>query len=90
MTNCSTVIEIEGGEEEKEEESVELHQATQYMAWLPEDLKEDIDVKLGPLAEQWAGVPLALSSVYGIRRYTRGAWLAAHTDREGAYVRITT
>ena len=62
---------------------MELEQNTQFMAWITKEMKQSIDVALGPVAEKWAGVRLVMSNVYGIRRYTRGAWLAAHTDREG-------
>ena len=39
---------------------------------------------LRPLAEKWAGgVKLDFDNAYGIRRYLKGSWLAAHTDVRG-------
>ena len=35
---------------------------------------------------QWAGVTLVGTSVYGIRRYNDGAWLAAHVDQMATHV----
>ena len=48
-------------------------------------LAEELQIgkALLPRAEEWSGVELATNNVYGIRRYTRGAWLAAHTDHAG-------
>jgi hypothetical protein len=36
-----------------------------------------------PMAEEWIGRKLSISAVYGIRRYLRGAYLAAHVDKMG-------
>ena len=34
------------------------------------------------LVEQWAGIPLELTDIYGMRRYEDGARLLTHVDRE--------
>ena len=46
-------------------------------------LNDEMVRVLQPLAEEWAGLPLNLSTVYGIRRYLGGGWMAAHVDRLG-------
>jgi prolyl 4-hydroxylase len=49
-------------------------------------VREQIFKTLGPRAEQWAGLKLAPTSVYGIRRYRSGALLATHVDRTNTHV----
>jgi len=49
-------------------------------------LRDTLAEALHPIAERWARVPLLSSSVYGIRRYRHGAWLATHTDRLSTHV----
>ena len=41
---------------------------------------------LHPMLEDWSGVSLLGSSVYGVRRYNTGAWLATHLDRLDTHV----
>ena len=41
---------------------------------------------LHPLAEEWSSMKLLGSSVYGIRRYKTGSWLATHVDRMDTHV----
>ena len=41
---------------------------------------------LHPIAEDWARVRLLGTSVYGIRRYKAGSWLATHLDRIDTHV----
>ena len=38
------------------------------------------------ILENWTGIPLEPSRVYGIRRYKEGAWLMMHTDRIETHV----
>ena len=38
--------------------------------------------RLKDLVEQWSGVELELTDIYGMRRYEDGARLLAHVDRE--------
>ena len=35
------------------------------------------------IAEEWSGIKLNPTAVYGIRRYLRGAWMGAHIDSFG-------
>ena len=41
---------------------------------------------LGPLAEEWAGVKLRPSAIYGIRRYVNNSALISHIDRVNTHV----
>jgi len=45
--------------------------------------------ELKPLHEEWAGVPLALSSCHGIRCYQRGTFLSMHVDRQPHFISST-
>lgn len=49
---------------------------------------QDIFGKLRPMAQDWISnkVELAGTSVYGIRKYTRGAWLMGHLDHLKSHV----
>jgi hypothetical protein len=40
---------------------------------------------LKPLVEEWVGVPLELTDIYGMRRYEDGARLLTHVDREATH-----
>ena len=60
-------------------------QKTQEMLDMPENLKKQIVRTLQPMAEKWAGVKLIFSMLYGIRRYSRGAWLGGHLDQPSEY-----
>jgi prolyl 4-hydroxylase len=48
---------------------------------LPVSLKEQVAEAIKPLIEEWAGVEVAFTCVYGIRRYHRGTTLTPHRDR---------
>ena len=50
--------------------------------------KNHVFEKLRPMAEDWIGNKLRLTgtSVYGIRKYTRGATLAGHLDHMRSHV----
>ena len=41
---------------------------------------------LGRRAEVWAGLRLAPTSIYGIRRYRNNSLLATHVDRTNSHV----
>ena len=45
-------------------------------------VKEEVYERLRVAGQDWIGnvVELAGTSIYGIRRYTRGAWLLGHLD----------
>ena len=77
--NCQVLVE-------DDDECRSEHSAKQEMIPLDSQLKDTILSTLQPMAEEWAGVPLAGTSVYGIRRYKDGAWLAAHVDQMATHV----
>ncbi len=49
---------------------------------LPEGIKLEIHKNLKPILEEWSGVNLEPTYVYGIRVYERGAVLVEHRDRK--------
>jgi prolyl 4-hydroxylase len=53
---------------------------------LSEELRKEIQEELKPKAEEWAGVLLFPTYVYGLRVYTRGAVLEPHRDREETHI----
>ena len=57
------------------------HSGKQMILPITNQLKDTILESLHPLAEQWSGVRLLGTSVYGIRRYRAGSWLATHVDK---------
>ncbi len=52
----------------------------------PRVFKETLGESLRPILEEWSGVELELTEVYGIRRYREGAWLQLHVDRLKTHV----
>merc|ERR1712080_266500 len=50
------------------------------------EVKEMMEEVLRPMAEEWAGIELVMSRIYGVRRYRRGATLALHLDRLSTHV----
>ena len=51
------------------------------------ELNEEIVTVVKPIIEKWANVKLSSNAtVYGIRRYLRGAWLGLHVDRLPTHV----
>ncbi|CAM9160642.1 unnamed protein product [Choristocarpus tenellus] len=57
-----------------------------YMIRVPHWLKEQVQIDMQMLMEEWAGVTLKPTSLYGVRHYHRGAVLAAHVDRVETHV----
>lgn len=55
---------------------------TRYPHWM-EALGDEMVRTLQPIAEEWAGLPLNISNIYGIRRYLNGGYMTAHVDRIG-------
>ena len=47
---------------------------------------EKIFKVLGPLAEQWSGVKLRPTSLYGVRRYLNNSALLSHVDKSSTHV----
>ena len=62
------------------------HSGRQLILPLTNQLKDTILETLHPLAESWSGVRLLGTSVYGIRRYRAGSWLATHVDKASGLV----
>jgi hypothetical protein len=42
-------------------------------------------MRLQDLVEEWSGVELELTDIYGMRRYEEGARLLTHVDREATH-----
>ena len=53
---------------------------------LTDSLSELLFKTLGPLAEEWAGLKLRPTSIYGIRRYLNNSALMSHIDRVRSHV----
>lgn len=66
---------VEGGFLQNSESAV-----PSTMLDLPEDFKLLIRSELQTVCEEWSGQALELTSIYGIREYTRGTSLKMHTD----------
>ena len=64
----------------REISSKESEQASRLLE-LPAELKQRIHDELQPSMEEWSGVKLKPTFVYGIREYSRGATLDVHRDR---------
>jgi hypothetical protein len=54
--------------------------APTYLIELPDELGIEIFNVIGPMLEEWTGTMLEPTSLYGIRRYTRGSILNMHVD----------
>eukprot|EP00596_Hydrurales_sp_CCMP1899_P007088 CAMPEP_0119042686 /NCGR_PEP_ID=MMETSP1177-20130426/16081_1 /TAXON_ID=2985 /ORGANISM="Ochromonas sp, Strain CCMP1899" /LENGTH=386 /DNA_ID=CAMNT_0007009649 /DNA_START=484 /DNA_END=1644 /DNA_ORIENTATION=+ len=57
-------------------------EADVYMIGMPWKLKRYWQARLQTLVEEWSGVELELTDIYGMRRYEEGARLLTHVDRE--------
>jgi len=77
--NCQVLVE-------DYEECRSEHNNRQQVIPLDSQLKDTILSTLQPMGEDWAGVSLTGTSVYGIRRYKNGSWLAAHVDQMATHV----
>ena len=66
----------------------QLHCQGFWLLDLEQTTKNTVFEKLRPMAEDWIGNKLRLTgtSVYGIRKYTRGAFLAGHLDHMKSHV----
>merc|ERR1712083_130746 len=83
MQNCHVLMESRKAEE--------CHIVSRENYWfrpLDQSLLQDIFAHMKPMAEEWIGgkVGLVGTSIYGIRRYTRGAWLLSHLDHLQSHV----
>ena len=56
-----------------------------YMIGMPWGLKKYWQSRLKTLVEEWSGIELELTDIYGMRRYEDGARLLTHVDREATH-----
>ena len=77
MQNC-----VKPMESDKSQECHLVSRENYFLLNLERSVKEEIFDKLRVLAQEWIGdvVELAGTSVYGIRKYARGAFLLGHLD----------
>lgn len=59
---------------------------TTWMTYIDGDLRDRVFSTMKPILSDWAGVPLAESAVYGIRKYTNGSSLQVHVDSKGTHI----
>merc|ERR1711892_304366 len=83
MQNCERFVESQ--------EAQECHIVSNenyFFRPLDGAVLDDIYTKLRPMAQDWIDnkVELAGTSIYGIRKYTRGAWLMGHLDHLKSHV----
>lgn len=52
-----------------------------FFLQIPWDLKNSYQGRLRVMVEEWAGVPVEQTVMYGLRQYTEGARLLTHVDR---------
>jgi len=83
MQNCNRIVESETAEE-----CHEVSRENYFYLPLDKNTLENIFGSLLPLAEKWIDYKTKLigTSVYGIRKYTRGSKLAAHVDHLKTHV----
>ena len=83
MQNCNRIMESETAQE-----CHEVSRENYFYLDLGRNTLDEIFKKLLPLAERWIDhkVELIGTTVYGIRKYTRGAKLAAHVDHLETHV----
>ena len=83
MQNCVKVLQSE-----RSEECHLVSNENYYIMDLDESLKREVYERLRVLAQEWIEnvVELAGTSIYGIRRYTRGAFLMGHLDHLKTHV----
>ena len=83
MQNCNKVVESENAQE-----CHEVSRENYYYLPLSQNTLKDIFSTLRPLAEEWIQHKISLigKTVYGLRKYTRGAKLGAHVDHMETHV----
>ncbi len=52
----------------------------------PKVFRDTLNEVLRPILEEWSGVALEPTEMYGIRRYKDGAWLQLHVDKLRTHV----
>jgi len=83
MQNCAKVV--------VSNTSQECHLVSRenyYIANLDVNTAKSVFTQLKPMAEKWIKnrIELVGTSIYGIRKYTRGAWLLSHLDHLKTHV----
>ena len=83
IQNCNRIVESE-----KAQECHEVSRGNYFYLPLTQRTMAIIFKKLLPLAEKWIKNQIKLfgTAIYGIRKYTRGARLAAHVDQMQTHV----
>ena len=83
VQNCNRILESE-----KAQECHEISRENYFFLPLSKNTLNSIFKKLLPLAENWIQNKIKLEGtrIYGIRKYTRGAKLAAHNDQIQTHV----
>eukprot|EP00090_Calanus_glacialis_P012116 TRINITY_DN20559_c0_g1_i1.p1 TRINITY_DN20559_c0_g1~~TRINITY_DN20559_c0_g1_i1.p1 ORF type:complete len:255 (+),score=29.38 TRINITY_DN20559_c0_g1_i1:46-765(+) len=83
VQNCNRILESEHAQE-----CHEVSRENYFYLPLSQNTLEVVFKDLLPLAERWIGNKIRLTgtAVYGIRKYTRGAKLAAHIDHMETHV----
>ena len=69
-----------------EEQSMVLKLNRTLMIHLKNEISEKMFKILGPIAEQWSGVKLKPTSVYGMRRYLNNSALISHIDKVDTHI----
>lgn len=60
--------------------------APTYMIQMPGNLRQKIITQMKPILEEWSGLQLRMTSLYGIRKYTRDSELRMHVDTLDTHV----
>ena len=83
MQNCMKLVESKDAQE-----CHLVSNENYYYRQLDKPVLEDIFGKLLPMAQDWIDnkIELAGTSIYGIRKYTHGAWLMGHLDHLKSHV----
>ena len=83
MQNCHRMVESKNAQE-----CHLVSNENYFFRSLDAPVLEDIYAKLRPMAQDWIDnkVELSGTSIYGIRKYTRGAWLMGHLDHLKSHV----
>jgi hypothetical protein len=59
-----------------------------YIIAFPEDKKESIAKQMKPILEEWSGIPLEYTCLYGARDYPKDAALRMHCDRDSHIISV--
>eukprot|EP01084_Bolivina_argentea_P138093 243197_1 len=70
----------------KDGTQINAREISTFMMHIPPDKKMWIGGLLQPMMEEWSGVKLKYSTIYGLREYIKGAVLKTHCDRVETHV----